>query len=218
MLVISIDQIPTSPPELFELSKDIPAFVFSALNIGAVWLAHANWSRTFGLQDPITIQLSLGLVILMLVFVYPIKLVAQATVIFITSTLLGFSLFDTGLFENEGWADNTISGLFVFVALGLMALGSIIIAFYQNSLRFAEELHMTDYERTYCHLTTVAWAVVICTALLSLLIALLASPGKVPRAGFIYSTQVMTIPLAQTLYRAYLQKKLIAGKLPADRS
>jgi hypothetical protein len=144
--------------------------------------------------------------------------VAQATVIFITSTLMGFSLFDTGLFENEGWADNTISGLFVFVALGLMALGSIIIAFYQNSLRFAEELRMTGYERTYCHLTTVAWAVVICTALLSLLIALLASPGKVPRAGFIYSTQVMTIPLAQTLYRAYLQKKLIAGKLPADRS
>lgn len=171
MLVISIDQIPTSPPELFELSKDIPAFVFSALTIGAVWLAHSNWSRTFGLQDPITIQLSLGLVILMLVFVYPIKLMAQATVIFFTSTLLGFSLFDTGLFENVGWADNTVSGLFVFVALGLIALGSIIIAFYQNSLRFAQELHMTDYERIYCHLTTVAWGVVICTALLSLLIA-----------------------------------------------
>ena len=30
MLVISIDEIPKSPPELFELSKDIPAFVFSA--------------------------------------------------------------------------------------------------------------------------------------------------------------------------------------------
>ena len=217
MLVISIDQIPTRPPELFELSKDIPAFVFSALNIGAVWLAHANWSRTFGLQDPITIQLSLGLVILMLVFVYPIKLMAQATVIFITSTLLGFSLFDTGLFENAGWADNTVSGLFVFVALGLMALGSIIIAFYQNSLRFAQELRMTDYERTYCHLVTIAWGVVMGTALLSLLVALLASPGTVPRAGFIYSTQAVTIPLAQTLYRAYLQKKLIAGKLPVDR-
>ena len=51
MLVISIGEIPKSPPELFELSKDIPAFVFSALSIGAVWLAHAKWSRTFGLQD-----------------------------------------------------------------------------------------------------------------------------------------------------------------------
>jgi hypothetical protein len=98
-----------------------------------------------------------------------------------------------------------------------MALGSIIIAFYQNSLRFAEELHMTDYERSYCHLTTIAWGVVICTALLSLLIALLASPGKVPRAGFIYSTQVVTIPLAQYLYRAYLEKRFSAGNLPADK-
>jgi len=46
MLVISVDEIPKSSPELFELSKDIPAFVFSALSIGAVWLAHAKWSRT----------------------------------------------------------------------------------------------------------------------------------------------------------------------------
>ena len=167
-------------------------------------------------KDPITIQLSLGLVILMLIFVYPIKLMAQATVIFITSSLMGFSLFDTGLFENEGWADNTISGLFVFVALGLMALGAIIIAFYQNSLRFAEELYMTDYERRYCHLTTIAWGIVICTALLSLFIALFASPGKVPRAGFVYSTQVLTIPLAQYLYTAYLEKKANATKPPSD--
>ena len=67
MLVISIDEIPKSPPELFELSRDIPAFVFSALIIGAVWLAHAKWSRTFGLQDSITVYLSLALVFLMLV-------------------------------------------------------------------------------------------------------------------------------------------------------
>ena len=84
MLVISIDEIPKTPPELFELSRDIPAFVSSALIIGAVWLAHAKWSRTFGLQDSITVYLSLALVILMLVFVYPIKLMMQATVLYIS--------------------------------------------------------------------------------------------------------------------------------------
>ncbi len=45
-LVISIGEILKSPPERFELSRAIPAFVFSALSIGAVWLAHAKWSRT----------------------------------------------------------------------------------------------------------------------------------------------------------------------------
>lgn len=36
MLVISIDEIPSSPVELFELSKDIPAFILSALIIGSI--------------------------------------------------------------------------------------------------------------------------------------------------------------------------------------
>ena len=49
MLVISIDEIPRSPQELFLLSRDIPAFIISASVIGSIWLAHSNWSRTFGL-------------------------------------------------------------------------------------------------------------------------------------------------------------------------
>ena len=58
MLVINIGEIPKSPPELFVLSRAIPAFVFSTLIIGAVWLAHAKSSRTFGLQDSITVVYS----------------------------------------------------------------------------------------------------------------------------------------------------------------
>ena len=83
MLVISIDEIPKSPPERYELSRAIRAFVFSALIIGAVWLAHAESSCTIGLQDSITMFLSLALVNLMLVYVYAIKLMMQATVLYI---------------------------------------------------------------------------------------------------------------------------------------
>ncbi len=142
MLVISIEEIPKSPPELSELSKDIPAFVFSALSIDAVWLAHAKWSRTFGLQDSITVYLSLALIILMLVFVYPIKLMMQATVLFI-SLKYGIQVFDNGLFDDIRWTDGTVAGLFVYVAFVLMSLGAIIVAFYQNALRFGKELHIT---------------------------------------------------------------------------
>ncbi|MDO7565308.1 MAG: TMEM175 family protein, partial [OM182 bacterium] len=64
MLVISIDQIPTNPEELLELSRDIPAFLISAIIIGSIWVTHANWSRHFGLQDSATLYLSLALVML----------------------------------------------------------------------------------------------------------------------------------------------------------
>ena len=74
MLVISIDVIPKTVPELLSLSQDIPAFIISATIIGSIWVAHTLWSRTFGLQDRIRLYLSLGLVVLVLIFVYPIKL------------------------------------------------------------------------------------------------------------------------------------------------
>ena len=189
MLVISIDEIPKSPPELFELSRDIPAFVFSALIIGAVWLAHAKWSRTFGLQDSITVYLSLALVILMLVFVYPIKLMMQATVLYI-SLKYGIQVFDNGLFDDVGWADGTVAGLFVYVAVGLISLGSIIIAFYQNALRYGKELHIT-----------LAWSLVIVTAMVSLVVALVSDEVVVAGAGYLYFSLFVTIPVGQSLYR-----------------
>ena len=195
MLVISIDEIPKSPPELFELSRDIPAFVFSALIIGAVWLAHAKWSRTFGLQDSITVYLSLALVILMLmlVFVYPIKLMMQATVLYI-SLKYGIQVFDNGLFDDVGWADGTVTGLFVYVAVGLMSLGSIIIAFYQNALRYGKELHIMAYERDYCHKITLAWSLVIATAMVS-------DEVVVAGAAYLYFSLFVTIPVGRSLYR-----------------
>ena len=98
-------------------------------------LAHAKWSRTFGLQDSITVYLSLALVILTLVFVYPIKLMMQASVLYISITIFDTQVLDTGLFDDIGWADGTVAGLFVYVAVGLMSLGAIIVAFYQNALR-----------------------------------------------------------------------------------
>ena len=136
MLVISIGEIPKSPPERYELSRAIRAFVFSALIIGAVWLAHAKSSCTFGLQDSITMFLSLALVNLMLVYVYPIKLMMQATVLCI-SLKYGIQVFDNGLFDDIGWANGTVAGLFVYVyvAVGLISLCSLVIAFYPNALR-----------------------------------------------------------------------------------
>ena len=157
MLVISIDEIPNSPPELFELSKDIPAFVCSALSPGTVWSAHAKWSRTFGLQDSITVYLSLALVVLMLVFVYLIKLMMQATVLYISLNIFDTRVLDTGLFDDIGWEDlQLVVALFTYVAVGLISLGAIIVAFYQNALRYAKELHITAFERDYCHKITLA--------------------------------------------------------------
>ena len=203
MLVISIDVIPQSPPEMMELSRDIPAFVLSAAVIGSVWLAHSNWTRTFGLQDSLTIYLSLALVMLVLVFVYPMKLMMQATVIYLSLVFLETSVFDNGLFRNEGWANNEVSYLFVYYAVGLFALSVITIAFYQNSLRYRVELRLNAVEIDYCRLTSLMWVVVAFTALVSIVIALTAESGDTPSAGLIYFSLAISMPLAGILYRRF---------------
>lgn len=192
MLVISIDEIPRSPQELFLLSKDIPAFIISASAIGSIWLAHANWSRTFGLQDSLTIYLSLALVMLMLIFVYPIKLVIQLSVTYLSRCMLGTEP------PQMLWSD--MAQLFVYFGLGLVALSVIIICLYQNSLRHKEELVLTKYEVYYCKRMRLTWIVVALTAIGSSLLALVANETTLPASGYVYFSLLVTIRLAEKHY------------------
>lgn len=201
MLVISIDEIPNSPVELFELSKDIPAFILSALVIGSIWMSHSSWSRTFGLQDKATIYLSLGLVMLVLVFVYPIKLMMQATVLYMSITLFDTQLLNTGLFENPGWQDNEVAELFVYVALGVISLSLILAGFYLNALRYTGQLRLTPFEIHYCKEMIITWAVVAGTAVLSIVVALISNDEEIARAGFIYFSLFVSIPIASAVLR-----------------
>ena len=154
------------------------------------------------MQDSITVYLSLALVIPMLVFVYPIKLMIQATVLYIPLNIPDTRVLDTGLFDDRGWEDlQSVVGLFIYVAVGLISLGAIIVKFYQNALRYAEELHITAFERDYCHKITLAWSLVIVTAMLSLLVGLVSNEELVSAAGFLYFSLFVTIPVGQSLHR-----------------
>jgi uncharacterized membrane protein len=195
MLVISIDQIPRSPQELLLLSKDIPAFIISAAIIGSIWLAHTQWSRTFGLQDGVTVFLSLSLVVLVLIFVYPIKLMIQAAVVYVSDGVLGMERLDTA-----GWENNGVVSLFVYFSLGLIALSVIIVSLYMNALRFKRELVLSDFEVHFCKHACVSLAVVSGTAVASILIALFADVENTVNSGFVYNSLFITIPFARYVH------------------
>ena len=202
MLVISIDQIPQSPGELIQLSKDIPSFVLSALPIGSVWIAHSSWSRIFGLQDKLSVFLSLFLVVLVLVFVYPMKLIAQITVEYF-SVIFDWNFLSTGLFELESWSTELVWVIFLYVAIGLILLSVILIAFYQNTLNFGEEISITEEEIKHCITFTLIWGLVAGTAVLSMLIASLVSPENIQLAGYIYFTLFVTTIVVPNQYFKY---------------
>lgn len=195
MLVISIDQIPRSPQELLLLSKDIPAFIISAAIIGSIWLAHTKWSRTFGLQDGVTVFLSLSLVVLVLIFVYPIKLMIQASVLYLSEGVLGMEIFD-----NAGWGNNSVVSLFVYFSLGLIALSIIIVSLYMNALRFKKELVLSSFEVHFCKHACVGLVVVSITAVGSMLIAMFSNAENTANSGLVYSSLFFTIPFSRHVH------------------
>lgn len=190
MLVISIDEIPNTVPELLSLSQDIPAFVISATIIGSIWVAHTIWSRTFGLQDRITLYLSLGLVMLVLTFVYPIKLMVQLSISYLSRGALQQNL------EIMELAD--VVSLMIYFGMGLMALSLILIALYQNSLRQREQLMLSEYETVFCKIACLTWAVVAATALVSSVAAPLLGEN-IEWSGLVYFSLWGTVPLARHL-------------------
>ena len=191
MLVISIDEIPNTVPELLDLSQDIPAFLISATVIGLIWVAHTVWSRTFGLQDQATLYLSLGLVMLVLIFVYPIKLVVQLSVGYFSRGALQQNLEIMDLSE--------VINLFIYFALGLLALSLILIALYQNSLRQRTQLVLSDYEIAFCKIACITWAIVGSTALVSCLMAPVLGES-IEWSGFVYFSLWFPLPVGRHLY------------------
>ena len=184
MLVISIDEMPRNVAELMMFSQDIPAFILSAAVIGMVWVAHTSWSRTFGLHDGVTLALSLGLVMLVLIFVYPIKLMVQITLMYYSGADMG----------SQGIGD--VATLFVYFGLGLIALSFIIIGLYQNLLRLRQQLLLSEYEVAFCKMSCMAWGAVTVTALLSCLLA----PFSVEFSGWAYFLIGPSIVLSRHFY------------------
>ena len=92
LLVISIDTIPDTVGGLVDAMKGVPAFGISLIMIALFWSAHARWSRRYGLDDAVTTVLSIAFVFVVLVYVYPLKMMFASFFGWITDGWLPFGL------------------------------------------------------------------------------------------------------------------------------
>ena len=139
---------------------------------------------------------------LVLVFVYPMKLIAQITVEYF-SVIFDWNFLSTGLFESESWSSELVWVIFLYVAIGLIFLSLILIAFYQNTLKFGQELSITEEETEHCITFPLIWGVVAGTAVLSMLIASIVSPENIQLAGYIYFSLFLTTVVVPIQYFKY---------------
>lgn len=187
MLVIAGDSIPTNYQALVDSLKDIPAFAAGIAMLLFIWHGHLQWSRRYGLEDGPSIVLSGALVLSILVFVYPLKLVFAAMFAFFSGGFLQSAFVVT--------TSQEMIGLFIFYGCGLtITCWNIALLFYY-ALTQQKQLSLNEREIFETKATIVSWMFVSLPAFASALAAWLLPANLAIWSGFLYWFYPLLTPL-----------------------
>jgi len=191
LLMVAGGAIPTSYGALISALKDVPAFLCSFAAIVVVWLAHRRWSRRYGLEDGWTTLISLGMVFVTLVYVYPLRMVASAFMAFVSRGRL------PSTFIMQGTDD--LTGLFVIYGIGFALQTAMLAALHVRVAR-VEGLRLDAVERLRTRHGVASHSVMAATGIASALLAGVAPDRLGVWAGFVYMTLPVTMAVLGVRY------------------
>ena len=178
LLVISFDDIPSNIPEMLAAVKRIPGFAASFAILMMFWLQHRRWSRCYGLENPGTILHSLIFIFVMLVYVYPLRMVFEG----LFSNLTGGYLSKSYQIETY----NDLRLIFVFYSAGFLAMSLLVSQLYRLAMRSSTSLGLNSIELRKTSIEMHVWALAASFGLLSILLALTLPDAWVVSAGYMY--------------------------------
>ena len=203
LLVISVDAIPESRAELVDALKGVPAFAASFAIIAWLWYGHASFTRRYGLDDVPSILLSLVLVFLVLVFVYPLKVMYAS---FLQWASGGFLVA-----RYELGSPDDLRFVFIIFGVALGSMGLVLALLTEHAWRRRDALSLDAEERIATRLYALSWWFVPAIAALSIGVAawVPALPGHAwthGAAGMVYALLGLQGPLI-VVYRARLRAR-----------
>src|ERR1700756_5938679 len=113
MLVIAAQQIPDNIQTLLSAFKNVPTFVCSIAVLGIFWRGHWLWSRRYGLEDGASILISWGMIVTILIYIYPLKAIFSSMWFLLSGGRLGHVL--------GPHSETEVRALFAVFALGFTA-------------------------------------------------------------------------------------------------
>lgn len=163
MLVISLSSIPRDFPELILAIKGIPSFAAGFAVMMVIWVTHRRWSQRFGLDDGISTFLTLSLVFVVLVYVYPLKLVMD----------LMFYGFSRTWFPSQFQVTSSpeVAGLIAFYSAGWSLVAAIQLGLYHRAMAKAGELGLNPLEKLLVKKEQLVWLVQAIAGLLATVFA-----------------------------------------------
>lgn len=199
MLAISIDEIPSSYPELILALKGAPAFIISFAMLLLYWRAHQNWSERYGLEDLPSVLLTAALIIVVMIYVYPLKIMFGAAMSVVSNGWL-----PSGFDIESAYRFRVVTTIF---SIGFASLSAIIAALYLHAWRKRDELAMPGPESFDTAAESLAWTIVAAWGCLSIVLAWTLPDRWLPLAVWIYCGLIIYGPLFDFVQRRMARRR-----------
>jgi hypothetical protein len=195
LLVISIDNIPSSYDEFVAALLQTPAFIGCFFQLMMFWLGHRAWSRRYGMDGKAELWVSLVLVAGILVIVYPLRLMIGAALAFISDGLLPAQI---------NFSFDQLRTVFILYSSGFGLLSLTIALLFWLALQAKDALLLSPAEIVATRSNVQAWLILSGTGIVSIAIAILAEGMAMIWAGWIYVTLAVIMPLHGLMARKRL--------------
>jgi uncharacterized membrane protein len=211
MLVIAVETLPHDFAELLEALKRVPGFAASFAIMVMFWHGHYRWSRRYGLEDTYSVVLSLLLVFLVLVFLYPLRMMMSGAFYAISGGWLPSEV------RIERLAD--VRAFFFLYGLAFALMCGVLALLFQRARRVPLVPALDAYERSGATAEVQAWAVLAAMGAASSTLALLLPPRHLPIAVWLYASLALVMPMLGVYWRrkgaaALLEVRRAAAETP----
>ena len=190
LLVISFDAIPANYDEMIAAVKRIPGFLASFSVLMMFWLSHRRWSRRYGLESDRTVFLSLAVIFVMLVYVYPLRMVFEAM----------FWAWSDGYFTSHFQIGERaeLRGMFLFYSIGSFVMAMLFCDLYRAAMSSKEALALNQVEQSATKSMIAGWLVMAFFGSVSIILALSLPDELLPLAGYVY---FLILPVLMLVFR-----------------
>lgn len=201
LLVIGAGHPPASVDELMHALSGLPGYAASFALLCVFWYAHYMWYKRYGVEDGRSVMLSLLLVFLVLIYVYPLHMMFDAAI---------------SLGSNAGAVRSARDWKKTYEVFGIAytSMSAVIVLFYLYALRLRHKLALNPLEVAVTRSGVMRWFIQASVGVLSAVLAMTLlgdAPGVLEAVpGLTY----LLIPLSGAWLRGHLRRQLVAIGAP----
>ena len=198
LMVIVTGDVPRDMGVLLSAFRNVPAFIASVLVLGIFWQGHWLWSRRYGLEDGVSILISWGLIMTVLIYVYPLRALFSSMFYFLSRHWAG------QLLTARSWGQ--VRALFAVYAGGFAAIALSIWLLNWRAWCLRDALRLNARERLLTRRELGGWSLPVTVGLVSLVLAWLLPVRYVAWSGWVYFSLALLVPMHRRRTRAKVRE------------